>query len=82
MKTKNLTLEARVERALSLAEPALRLRRLAEIHAETMALGLELRARKREAILELRSHPDRKTWVEIGEILGVSQQRAEQLSKP
>ena len=81
MKTKKLSIEARVDRALAVADPSRRLRLLAEIHAETMALGLTLRARKRDAILELRSFPDRKTWEEIGELLGVSAQRAEQLSR-
>lgn len=81
MQTRHLTIEARVDRAVAVADPASRLRLLAEIHAETMALGRELRARKREAILELRSYPDRKTWEEIGDLLGVSQQRAEQLSR-
>lgn len=55
------------------------LRRLAAISAETMEIGLELRAAKREAILELRARG--KTWAEIGAILGTTAQRAHEIAR-
>jgi hypothetical protein len=42
----------------------------------------EIRAAYRVAILELRGRTPRPTWAEIGDLLGVTGQRAQQLSEP
>ena len=62
-------------------DPAERLRRVRVIQDEVSGLDRALRSVKRETILELRALDPRPTWAEIGELLGVSQQRAEQLSR-
>lgn len=59
--------------------------RLAALRTAETELPAELRSRIRraiaETILELRSRSPRPTWDEIGRSLGVSAQRAEQLSR-
>ena len=72
------SLSARFAAAIGEPDPGQRLRLLGEIHAETMDLSLSLRASKRAAIAELRDRG--ATWHEIGDLLGVSAQRAYQLS--
>ena len=72
------SLSARFAAAVLEPDPEKRLRLLGEIHAETMDLSLSLRASKRAAIDELRDRG--ATWHEIGGLLGVSAQRAYQLS--
>lgn len=49
----------------------------------TVESAREVRAHRAKAISDLRRPgPSRKTWAEIGALLGVSAQRAEQMSKP
>ena len=72
------SLSARFAAAAAEPDPGKRLRLLGEIHAETMDLSLSLRASKRAAIAELRDAG--ATWAEIGDLLGVTAQRAYQLS--
>lgn len=82
MKTKAETyLEDLLEDVVHVDDPVERLRKIRELELGTSSLGEELRAYKREAILELRRLDPPRTWPEIGELLGVSAQRAEQLSR-
>lgn len=77
MKTE--TIEARLEAVALEDDPENQLRLLAEISADAFELGRDLRARKRDVILELRRRG--RTWPEIGRILGASPQRAHELSR-
>ena len=70
---------ARLTAAVTEKDPVSRLRLLEAIQAETAGLSESLRSARRDAIQELRSAD--ATWREIGDILGVSAQRAEQLSR-
>ena len=67
-----------IEALAEIADPAARIRAVDSAHAGTQAAVEDLRSVKAAAIRELRATT---TWREIGEILGVSKQRAEQLSK-
>ena len=78
MRNPTESLSARFKAAVLEPDPGKRLRLLAEIHVETMDLSLLLRSTKRAAIAELRDRG--ATWHEIGDLLGVSSQRAYQLS--
>lgn len=53
-----------------------------ELEASHLDFASTLRDVKRNAILELRKLDDGPTWNEIGDLLGVSGARAEQLSRP
>lgn len=64
-----------------LSDPTERLRVLAGLREMVGDADRDLRRLLREVIVELRGREPRATWPEIGEILGVSAQRAEQLSK-
>lgn len=82
MKTKaELYLEEILEDVVHVDDPVERLRKIRELEDGAATLGADLRAYKREAILELRRLDPPKTWPEIGELLGVTAQRAEQLSR-
>lgn len=77
--------EALLENLLALVDraddPAARLRMIRELEEGTGKLVEDLRARKRATILELREQDPRPTWDAIGELLGVSGQRAHELAK-
>lgn len=75
------SLEALLEVVAHVEDPAERLRMIRELEEGTGKLVEDLRARKRATILELRSLDPRPTWDTIGELLGVSGQRAHELSK-
>lgn len=62
-------------------DPADRLRKIRELRSGVSKLDAELRGATRDAILELRHLAPPMTWAEIGDLLGVSHQRAEQLSR-
>lgn len=66
---------------LNVADPRERLRRLATAEAGIDELADHLRRAKRAALLEIRATDPRATWADLGEILGVTGQRAEQLSR-
>lgn len=80
-KTTKHDLEALLVDVVHVQDPAARLRKIRELRDAVSSLDAELRAATRDAILELRSFEPPKTWPEIGELLGVSAQRAEQLSR-
>lgn len=66
---------------LHVDDPRERLRRLATIEEGLEDLRGRIRRVRRNAILEIRSREPLCTWTEIGELLGVSGQRAEQISR-
>lgn len=65
-----------------IADPLERLRALARFRRAVADLDEHLVGIARETITAARAHDPRPTWAEIGACLGVSAQRAEQLSKP
>jgi hypothetical protein len=62
-------------------DPAKRLLRLRGLQADLDSIDETVRGYVRDAIRELRSTTPAATWSEIGEILGVTAARAEQLSR-
>lgn len=65
-----------------IAEPLARLEAIDKAGAELEHAGAELRRLKGRAIRQLRGEGEsRRTWAEVGELIGVSAQRAEQLSR-
>ena len=73
-------LEALLEVVVHVQDPADRLRKLRDLEEGTGKLVEEARSLKRATILELRSQDPRPTWDTIGELLGVSGQRAHELA--
>lgn len=71
-----------LEAVVAVPDPRDRLRRIRTLEDGIGALGDRLRESKRTAILELRALDPRPTWEEIGELLGVTGSRAEQLARP
>lgn len=71
-----------LEAVVHVPDPRARLSKCRILEDGISDLGDRLRAIKREAIIELRAEDPRPTFEQIGEILGVSAQRAEQLSRP
>jgi hypothetical protein len=67
--------------AARLGSPVDRLRRLADARTALADSGARLQGRIHEAIVEARAE-ELATWPEIGAILGVSAQRAQQLARP
>ena len=72
-------MSTRLAEAVTEADPVTRLRLLAVIHQETCEMSDALRIAKRDTIRELRATG--MTWQRIGDALGVSKQRAEQLAR-
>ena len=72
-------MSTRLAEAVTEADPVTRLRLLAVIHQETCEMSDALRIAKRDTIRELRTTG--MTWQRIGDALGVSKQRAEQLAR-
>lgn len=68
--------------AARLGNPVDRLRRLADARTALADTGVRLHGRIHEAILDARDAIEPATWPEIGAILGVSAQRAQQLARP
>lgn len=64
----------------AVSDPLDRLRALRLIQAEQNRVDDRISAQVRTTILELRAEPVH-TWAVIGDVLGVSPQRAEQLSR-
>lgn len=73
------SLEARFVSVLELIDPIERLRALHELAADAEELPRGIREARADAVLELRAQG--KTWRAIGDLLGVSTQRAEQLAR-
>lgn len=71
-----------VDQLLAIGEPLARIRAIDEAAEALEDAGAELRRMKGQAIRDLRGEgKDRRTWEAIGKLLGVSAQRAEQLSR-
>lgn len=64
----------------AISDPALRLRRLADLAGELSTHQAAVRRFRRDTILDLRA--EGWTWPEIGRILGVTGARAEKMSHP
>jgi len=65
-----------------IAEPLARLEAIEKAGVELESMGADLRRLKGQAIRDLRGDGEtRRTWAEVGDLLGVSAQRAEQLSR-
>lgn len=73
-------LEDLLAEVVHVQDPRERLRNLRRLEEGLGKLVEETRAVKRATILELRSLDPRPTWDEIGELLGVSGQRAHELA--
>lgn len=73
--------DAAIRDVEKLSEPIEQLRILAGLRGMVGDTDRTLRTLLRDVIGELRDKEPRATWTEIGEILSVSPQRAEQLSK-
>jgi len=63
------------------SDPAARLVRFRELRDGIDRLEVDLRDDVRRAILDLRAETPARTWEAIGRLLGVSAQRAQQLSR-
>lgn len=74
-------LEDLLAEVVNVKDPRERLRKIRTLEEGLGKLLEEGRATKRATILELRSLDPRPTWDEIGELLGVSGQRAHELAK-
>lgn len=62
-------------------DPAERIRVIARVRSHLSNVDDLLAVDLRSAILQLREQRPRWTWAEIGDLLGVSASRAEQLSR-
>ena len=72
-------LEDLLSDVLALEDPAERFRKLGELNnGELTAL---IRAERVRIVRELRERVPRPTWAEVGELLGISGQRARELSE-
>ena len=79
--TRIATLEVVLSAVANLDDPADRLRALARLRTEVDELDEQIRTVLRDTISEARSGESKRTWSEIGDLLGVSGSRAEQLSR-
>lgn len=68
--------------AARLVSPVDRLRRLADARAALKVTAAKLDEATHQAIVDCRADEPAVTWPEIGGILGVSAQRAQQLARP
>jgi len=68
----------RLETALSIADPERRLAALDTIQRNTDDVAARIRAARAEAVRELAD--DGWTWEDIGALLGVTRQRAQQIA--
>lgn len=80
------SLAARVEDLVTreltrIKDPERRLLAAHELAEALPALGGTVRALRADAIRTYRRTDDRRTWASIGDLLGVSHQRAEQMSR-
>ena len=66
---------------LHVDDPRERLRRLRVVRAEVGELEKQIGRMIRSALLEIRETDPLATWAELGDLLGVTLQRAEQLSR-
>lgn len=68
---------------LAIGEPLDRIRAIDEAIETIAGTTSRLRKLKAQAIRDLRENGEdrRRTWAEVGALLGVSEQRAEQLSR-
>jgi hypothetical protein len=71
-----------ITEAVRLAKPVDTLTRLAEARKALGATSERLHSATHHAIVAARSTEPPATWPEIGSILGVSAQRAQQLARP
>lgn len=79
---RRVSMASLLEAVVRVPDPRDRLRKLRTLEDGISDLADRLRVLKREAIVELRAEDPRPTFEQIGELLGVSGSRAEQLSKP
>ncbi len=70
-----------VDALAAVTDPVDRLRALRTLRSEMNRLDDRLAETVRRALLEARSAEPRPTWAELGHTLGVTAQRAEQLSR-
>lgn len=64
------------------SDPRERVRAIRAVLAELRTEDARLTAELRDAILDLRAQTPPVTWAEIGELAGVTHQRAQQLAAP
>lgn len=72
-----------IDELLAIGEPLARIRAIDETIETLAGTTSRLRKLKAQAIRDLRENGEdrRRTWAEVGALLGVSEQRAEQLSR-
>lgn len=79
--TTTKTIEELLDLARTTEDPRTRLEFLAELTERTDEVRSEIRTIRRDLVRELRRDGEGFQWSEIGILLGVSAQRAEQLSR-
>lgn len=65
---------------VALADPVARFRALADLDDRPRELASLIRAERTRCVLEIRNRADRPSWTAVGEVLGISGERARQLA--
>lgn len=77
----SLRIRMQVQELRKISDPIARLRALRELRVSADELDEAIAEDLARTLRHARALPSKPTWVELGEVLGVSPQRAEQISR-